>query len=143
MSTEVRLDIGGAASEINRITQAVEELAKAESWTGQLAYQVTLALEEVAMNIINYAFEAGTPASSQVTLKSDKDRLTIVVTDKGKPFNPLTDAPAPDLDAALEDRQIGGLGIHLVQSIMDEARYAREGDTNCLTLVKLKNKGWS
>ena len=138
MGREVKLHLGGAPEEVSRLARALEELAQAEGWPKELAFQITLALEEVEMNIINYAFDKGTPASSQVVLKTEDDRLTITVTDKGKPFNPLEDAPAPDLDASLQERKIGGLGIHLVRSLMDEASYARKGDANCLTLVKRK-----
>ena len=137
---EVRLDLGATPDEVNRLAAAVAELAAAEAWPEEMAFQVTLALEEVAMNIINYAYPEGTPAASQVALKSEADKLTITITDQGKPFNPLEDAPAPDLEASLEDRQVGGLGIHLARSLMDEAHYARQDGANRLTMVKLKPK---
>ena len=60
----------------------------------------------------------------------------IEISDDGQPFNPLKDAPKPDLEAALEDRPIGGLGIHLVLTMMDEMHYRRENERNHLTLVK-------
>ena len=56
----------------------------------------------------------------EIDLISDADALTIEIRDDGKPFNPLSDAPEPDLDAGIEDRPIGGLGIHLVLTMMDE-----------------------
>ena len=62
--------------------------------------------------------------------------ITIEIEDDGHAFNPLLDAPEPDLDAEVEDRTVGGLGIYLVRTMMDEVRYQRQQNKNCLTLVK-------
>jgi len=58
--------------------------------------------------------------------------------DRGREFNPL-EISEPDLDTPIENRQLGGLGIHLVKKMMDEAQYRREGDRNILMLRKSKN----
>jgi sigma-B regulation protein RsbU (phosphoserine phosphatase) len=63
------------------------------------------------------------------------ERLTVTISDDGLPFNPLS-AKAPDTKASLEDRDIGGLGIHLVRSMVDDVSYHRRIDKNVLTLVK-------
>ena len=60
----------------------------------------------------------------------------MLIADDGRPFDPLTEAPEPDLESAIEDRPIGGLGVHLVRTMMDEVRYRREEGKNRLTLVK-------
>ena len=57
--------------------------------------------------------------------------------DRGREFNPL-EIEEPDLDTPIENRQLGGLGIHLVRQMMDEAKYRREGDKNILMLRKSK-----
>jgi anti-sigma regulatory factor (Ser/Thr protein kinase) len=57
------------------------------------------------------------------------------VVDRGRPFSP-DDAAPPDLDAAWDERPVGGLGWHLVRSVVDEVRYRREGSENRLTLIK-------
>ena len=61
-------------------------------------------------------------------------RLVIQVEDRGVEFNPLERRPA-SLDAPIEEREIGGLGIHLVRETVDEMAYERRGQTNCLTLL--------
>lgn len=139
MSRVIVLDIGGEPDELNRIREAVENLAREESWPAELGGQVMLVLEELEMNIMQYAYNPEESAKSRITLTSDADRLTIQVVDHGRPFNPLEDAPAPDLDAALPERQVGGLGIHLARSMMDEIDYRREDGGNRLTLVKRRN----
>ena len=63
------------------------------------------------------------------------DRLTVTITDDGVPFNPLNAKP-PDIDAPLEERQIGGLGIHLARSLIDDATYQRRIGKNAITLMK-------
>ena len=62
-------------------------------------------------------------------------RLTVTITDDGVPFNPLS-KKAPDIDAPLEDREIGGLGIHLVRNLIDDVTYNRRIGKNVMTLVK-------
>jgi anti-sigma regulatory factor (Ser/Thr protein kinase) len=61
--------------------------------------------------------------------------VSLTVQDEGVPFNPL-DAPAADDTAPIEERPIGGLGIHLVRKLMDEIAYAREGNRNRLVVRK-------
>ena len=73
------------------------------------------------------------PTALSITLGDGA--ATAVVRDDARPFDP-TGAAAPDLDAALDDRAVGGLGIHLVQSMMDEVGYARRDGRNVTTLVK-------
>jgi sigma-B regulation protein RsbU (phosphoserine phosphatase) len=63
------------------------------------------------------------------------DRLALTITDDGRPFNPFTSA-APDTTVAMEERQMGGLGIHLVRNMMDEVSYRRRTDKNVVILVK-------
>ena len=62
-------------------------------------------------------------------------KLTIVIVDDGLPFNPL-EVEEPDTGLALQDREIGGLGIHLVINLMDEVKYERREEQNVITLTK-------
>ena len=54
------------------------------------------------------------------------------------PFDPLTEAPEPDLTAAVSERRVGGLGVHLTKTLMDEVRYSREAHRNRLSIVTRK-----
>ena len=73
--------------------------------------------------------------SSTFCLTSEEGAITIEVVDDGKPFDPLNDAPQPDLASDLEDRRVGGLGLHLVRTTMDDMSYRRDQGKNHLTLV--------
>lgn len=92
-------------------------------------------LEEVVGNIIRYAYPVGQTGPVSVQIEQQPGELLIRVCDAGIPFNP-TQQPPPDLDSALEDRQIGGLGWHLVRSLVDAIEYQRCGGENVLCLRK-------
>ncbi len=121
--------------ELARVSSAIEEMGERENWPAPMAFQVNLALEELVINVMNHGHDEGVH-EIEITLTSDADGITVATVDDGKPFNPLVDAPQVDPSAAMEDRRIGGLGVHLVRSMMDEMSYRREHGKNHLTLVK-------
>ena len=99
-----------------------------------MVYRVTLVIEELVVNIINHGHDDGVH-DIEIAMTSEPDALTVEIIDDGRPFDPLSDAPEPDLDSLLEDRPVGGLGIHLVRTMMDEVHYRREQDRNHTTLI--------
>ena len=103
----------------------------------ETAKNLNLALEEWVANVINYAYPKGMRGHVEVTADvSEHKLLTLVVKDHGEAFDP-TQYSEVDVDAELDDRQIGGLGIYLVRSIMDTLSYERTADGyNRLTLKK-------
>ena len=121
--------------EIHTLTSVCEAFTEQLGFDSSEQYNLVLVAEEIITNIISYAYADETEHSIEVSLSYDNGLLTVIVTDDGRPFNPL-DAPSPDLDASLEDRPIGGLGIALVKSLMDQVSYQRESNRNVLTLVK-------
>ncbi|MCP4155276.1 MAG: ATP-binding protein [bacterium] len=98
--------------------------------------QIHLVCEEILLNIIDYAYP-GKSGEIEIKYKVDpsKKDVELEFSDLGIPFNPLS-APEPDVDAPVEDREIGGLGIFLVRKIMDEVIYKRDGNSNILRLIK-------
>ena len=122
--------------EMARLDRAVEEFGQAQEWTEQMSYQIKLALEEVVMNVINYAHDDDEDHAFEVNVKSDGDGVVIDVIDDGKPFDPLEEAAAPDVDASLEARDIGGLGVFFVKTLMDDVEYRREDGRNRLRMTK-------
>ena len=139
MTAELRLLLDNQDTALQRIDEAVEGFGVEQDWPPDLLFQVRLVLEELAINVISYGFESG-GNMFEVVLRSTPDRLVIECSDDSWPFNPLTDSPAPDVEAALEDRNVGGLGIHLVRTMMDEVEYERKDGKNCLTLVKRRDE---
>ena len=139
MSANLTLNMEAQLNEIERIHAAVKILSQAEHWPPELLFHIELVLEEIGTNIIKYGQDGERETDISITLTSDSKSLTMEIADSGKPFDPFADAPPPDLDSAVPERPIGGLGIYLVQKLMDEASYRREDGMNKVTLVKYKS----
>ena len=139
MSANLTLNMQAQLDEIERIHAAVEILAEAEEWPPGLVFQIKLVLEEIGTNIVKYGYERDEKTDIQITLTSESDALTMEVSDDGKPYDPFVDAPPPDLDSPIPERPIGGLGVYLVQQLMDEAHYRREDGRNKVTLIKRRD----
>lgn len=121
------------------IAGEVEGLGEREAWPDSLVFKVNLVLEEVGINILSYGGEiGGSWPEFEIVITSDNDSLTIEVSDEGRPFDPFNDAPKPSIDAEIEDRPIGGLGIFLVQTMMDDTSYQHSEGKNRLTMVTKK-----
>ena len=97
---------------------------------------IELALEEVIVNIINYAYPNDS-GKIELTCTKEKESLLMKITDYGIPFDILA-ATDPDVSVPLEDRKIGGLGVFFVKKLMDEVRYERRDAANILYLIKKK-----
>ncbi len=136
MSAQKSLRMATELDELRKVNAAVEELAGEENWPPDLTFQIGLAIEELGINIVEYGHDDGRAHEIEIVISSEAEVITIEIEDDGQAFNPLSDAPDPDLEAAVEDRTVGGLGIHLVRSMMDEVHYQRQQNKNCLTLVK-------
>jgi anti-sigma regulatory factor (Ser/Thr protein kinase) len=122
-------------SEVERLSRLVDAFGGAEGLQPDSIFSVNLALDEVVTNIIRYAHDDGREHPIVVRLTLEPGVLTAEVEDDGRAFNPL-EAPVPDLHASIEERPIGGLGIHLVRSVMSSVEYRREDGRNVLTMKK-------
>ncbi len=134
MSSELRLKIETKRDELDRVSETIEDFGLQEDWPLDLVFKVNLVLEEIVINVMNYGHDGGLH-EVEINMSCEDGSLTIEVVDDGRPFDPLNDAPKPDVTAELEDRDIGGLGVHLVRKMMDDVRYRREQGKNHLTMV--------
>lgn len=106
-----------------------------------VAFSMNLALEEIVTNIINHGYEGREEYSITIRFTLEKDNLRIQIKDGAPEFNPL-DLPEPeDLNKPLEERKIGGLGIHLVKKFTDNFSYRRSNNKNVITLIKSLGNG--
>ena len=141
MAEELALTVTSARDELALIVDAIEGVAEREDWAFDLVFKINLVLEEVVLNVMDHGFDDDDDSREcKVELSSDDHAVTIVVSDRGKAFDPLTEAPDADLDSPVGERAVGGLGLHLVETMMDEASYQRTDGTNRLTLVKLRSE---
>ncbi len=136
MAAKVSLDMETSLDGLRSVIEAMEELARAEGWPPAIEYRIRLALEEVGINVVNHGRPEGRLHTAAVEIASDAEKIVLDIVDDGRPFDPLIETPAPDLDSSVEDRPVGGLGVYLVMRMMDEVRYRRDGDRNRLTLIK-------
>ncbi|MDO8836782.1 MAG: ATP-binding protein [Vicinamibacterales bacterium] len=135
MSSRLSIVLANDPSEIVRLVELVEAFTLEKGVASDAAYAMTLSLDEMAANSIRHAYGAGAARQVWVELTIGALGLVATVTDEGPPFNPL-EADAPNLDLPILDRPIGGLGIHIVMTMMDEVSYARVDDRNVVTLRK-------
>ncbi|PWE55643.1 hypothetical protein DEM27_13220 [Metarhizobium album] len=94
-----------------------------------------VALDEILTNAVNYGYKDGNAHEILVSLSVESGLLSIEVRDDGGPFDPLS-VPEPDLSVEIDDRQIGGLGMHFVRTLLDRVEYKRSNGWNVLLLEK-------
>ena len=114
---------------------AEEELEKAEC-PMKAVISITVALEEVFVNVAHYAYPDSTGnVNLSIDFDSESRQMTFQMSDSGIPFDPLA-KPDPDITLSAEERQIGGLGIFMMKKTMDDVNYAYTGGKNVLTMKK-------
>ena len=127
--------IGNDLGQLAGFLDAFEEFAGKAGIPPAVTARVGMAFDELLANTISYGYADGERHEIHVDVDVHSDHLTVVLSDDGVPFNPFT-RKDPDTSLAIEEREIGGLGIHLVKNVMDEVSYERKVDRNVLTLVK-------
>ena len=98
-----------------------------------------LVIDELLTNIISYAYPDDEHHEIGIKIELSANRLKVSMVDDGIPFNPLG-LETPDTELSLEEREIGGLGIHIVRKMMDKVSYRRRIDKNVITAVEFLNK---
>ena len=127
-------------SQVPLLADFIDQVCSEYGIDPDTSFQLNLVLEEAVVNVMQYAYPEG--GEHTFTLDADKeaDTVTFVLKDDGKPFNPLEQAPDVDINLDAEKRKIGGLGIFLVQQMMDEVDYKRTSKgENVLVMKKRSN----
>jgi len=131
----ITLSLKNTLSELESLRDRLAEFGESASLTPKNIFDLNLVLDELFTNIVCYGQKDDPGCNIEVTLSQDRKTLTLSVEDSGIPFNPL-EAEIPDLEKGIEERAVGGMGIHIVKSIVDEIQYQRKGNKNILTLTK-------
>jgi anti-sigma regulatory factor (Ser/Thr protein kinase) len=121
--------------EIARAATAIETFGRAHAISLDDISAVNLALDEILANIISHAYRDDAVHTIELQLTLHDRAIHVVVSDDGRPFNPLT-WPPPDLDVPIDRRPVGGLGLYIARSVVDSIEYRREDEKNVLTLWK-------
>jgi len=125
---------------LDEMREFVGKAAQKGGFNEKDIYNIQLATDEAASNIIEHAYEGVTDGLLEISCGIKGTALTIILVDHGKAFDPA-DVPDPDIKADLSDRKIGGLGIYLMRKLMDEVLYVPEPRKNRNTLTMTKRKG--
>lgn len=129
----LRSELHGTVQELPAFFERLEAWAQASGVPAGLAAKLGLMLDEWLTNVCQHAYgKQGGPVSVQVDF-SPPEALACVVRDRGPAFDP-TGMPEADVNVGLEDREIGGLGIHFVRRLAQHFSYRRDGDCNEVTL---------
>lgn len=120
----LKLKIGNDLAEVTRVAGRVAPLLNRWSIDDATAYRVQLVLEEVLSNVIRHGCAHSETPDISVAVSFDGECVDIFVADDGAEFDPLAVPPA-DTTAPLEERPIGGLGLHLVRAFAKDMEYKR------------------
>jgi len=130
-----RLILQHNVQQVTQLASFVSEVCEAVGLDMATTMKINLAIEEAVVNVMNYAYPAGTVGNVTIEVKSNGSEVSFIIIDSGTPFDP-TAKPEVDITLSAEDRSIGGLGIHLIRQIMDHINYERTNGHNILTLIK-------
>ena len=130
-----RLTLHNDIQQISLLPGFVDALAQEKHLEPDVTAQLNLALEEAVTNVISYAYPEGTDGTVDIDARTDGGTITFIISDTGKAFDP-TSREVVDVSAGLDERPIGGLGIHLIRQIMDVVSYERKDGRNILTITK-------
>jgi sigma-B regulation protein RsbU (phosphoserine phosphatase) len=136
----LELSIDNRLEEIDRLNGQFNEFAEQHAVPAAVRRSANLVFDELLNNIISYAYYDDREHTIDIRIELARGRLAITITDDGKPFNPFGAKP-PNMTLSIEERQVGGLGIHLVRSMMDEVSYNRRTNENEVILVKYLDPG--
>lgn len=119
-----------------RISAFVTEAAERAGLDERATWQVQLAVDEAATNVIQHAYDVDTPGDLTLGWRCEDNKFIVTLRDYGRQFDPGS-IPEPDITSPLEDRQVGGLGLYLITRLMDEVRFDfNPQGGNLLTMIK-------
>lgn len=133
--TTLSFELKNRLSELDVLCEHLRRFCREAGVSKRRTFELNLALDELFTNIISHGFRDGKDHAVQVTCARIDGVLKITIEDDGIPFNPAA-APDPDLNCAFREREVGGLGIHLIRAYMDRIDYIRKNEKNVLVLTK-------
>ena len=135
MNEPLRLRIKNSFEAIPPANEAVANFLEQRQASSGVIYLATLAIEELVTNCVKYGYDDKLEHEIEIDVAVVDGLMRLTVSDDGHAFNPL-EVPEPDTDLPIEDRQVGGLGIHLLRQLADQMSYERREGRNRVTLTK-------
>jgi len=131
---KLELMVPNRLSETSRVKKHFDTFAEDYGIPEKVRLKINVVFDELLTNIISYAYQDNKEHDIGIKVELSADRLKVSMVDDGIPFNPLG-LETPDTGLPLEERKIGGLGIHLVRKMMDKVSYRRRIHKNVITVV--------
>ena len=131
----IEISLANDLREIAAAAAKIDAFCEAHTLASQIAYAVNLAIDEILTNTISYGYDDDETHRIELILRLEGEALVVVIVDDSRAFDPSL-AQQPDIGASVEDRDLGGLGLFLVQQMMDGVAYQRVDDCNVVTLTK-------
>jgi serine/threonine-protein kinase RsbW len=130
-----RMSVGARPGGVETVNAAFAELAERHALPATVRHSINVAIDELLANVLSHGKAGRDHCSVTVEVELDHERVTVILTDDGPPFDPFGNS-APDITLSVEERPIGGLGLHLVGQLMDQVNYQRREGHNVVVLVK-------
>jgi serine/threonine-protein kinase RsbW len=123
--------------QLGRMLKHVREGIHYSKMDEEQGLRLELAAEEALVNVVTHAYPQSNQGYVEIEWQPVSPHgLQLIIRDSGTPFNPLDVEPPSDLEASIEERKAGGLGIFLIRQLIDEVRYERSKEQNILILLK-------
>lgn len=135
MSTRFQITLAAELESLQLFRDFISDCCAQHDITGETVSDLKLAVDEACTNVIEHGYKGMDPGSIILSFRIEADRILVQITDFGHVFEPAS-APKPDVDAALEDRELGGLGLYLIYQTMDNIDYHSSEEGNTLTFTK-------
>ncbi len=130
MNATLHLHVDATEEPLFQAMNQVEAFVSGHDLPPGLAFAIQLTVEELGTNIVKYS---GAPSFTMELQLAGRPTLTL--RDSGRPFDPWSDATLPDLDQPLEERPIGGLGLHMIRQLAAACNYQRLDHQNIITVT--------
>ena len=125
------------------IRDFITDIAEKAGFGDEASCDIALAVDEASTNVIKHAYRGGDDKQITVSVKYDKSKIVITISDSGKGFKPEA-VDDLDMNAYLKNKKRGGLGVHLIKSTMDEVEFKSEpGTFNSVKMIKYLPEGKS
>jgi serine/threonine-protein kinase RsbW len=132
-----RLSVRADSAAMRQVDSFVATFVNEQGLVADDAARILILLEELLTNLVKYGYPEGAePGVAEIVLALNGNRLEIEFIDDGCAFNPLAGS-LPNLDEPLEERPVGGLGLHLLRSLTDRVRYERRNNKNVIRLSRI------
>jgi len=135
MAERINISLENKISEIVKAVEKFEQFGEEKELSLKIINTVNLALDEILTNTISYGYKDSQKHIIELEIEIGEKEITVTITDDAEAFNPL-EKEEPNVSQSVEDKPVGGLGIHLIKNLMDKLEYKRVNEKNIFIMRK-------